>query len=107
MNNQGYNNNQQGQAFNNNNYTNNNNNQNQGYNNNNNNNYPQGQQNPGNEVLIVHGRGNCLNCRTGTMSPAKNCTIWTVIVALCCVCGLCCDCAWGKGSVCLSCGYAT
>ena len=98
MNNQG----QQGQfqSYNNNQQ---NNNQNQGYNNN----YPQGQQNPHDVVIVQQGGGgNCLNCKTGTMAPVKTCNCWTVLVAIFCFCGLCCDCAWGQGSHCLSCGYA-
>ena len=56
-------------------------------------------------ITIAQTGGGCPQCKTGNMVLRNACTFWTVLVCWYCVCGLCCDCAWGKKSTCMSCGY--
>ena len=49
--------------------------------------------------------GACPACNKGQLVSARRCTVWTWIVACWCTCGLCCDCAWGRKMVCVSCGH--
>ena len=56
-------------------------------------------------IIVQGGQGNCPGCHVGNLIIKPKFTIWTCIVCWCFPCGLCCDCSWGQGQCCLSCGY--